>query len=341
MISEKKFDFLYKYDKPINWNVTGFGNEIFMYIIQEYLGYIKKFNVENPIKTIHGSYISKYNGGRLASYIYSNNYIYDKIREFNNMGIGVKLTFSNPYFTQETLEEKELNEYLEVLNERKDLENGIICSVDDFADYIHQKYPSIKVTSSYVKMASETQLGKTDTVDYYNNLFDKYDIIVINTAKAFDDEFLDQIKYKDRIEFIVNNSCNLNCPIAHKHYEKMYKFSQRIKYLYENNIRTTDPKMELIVKDLKSINDNCRLRRIQNNIEKIKYQQLNRDEINYLCNKGINNFKLEGRDLDFEFFITILFTYIFNNESVLRMHAIMPSEDLSKKWHMHKLIYNS
>jgi len=340
MISEKKFDFLYKYDKPINWNVTGFGNEIFMYIIQEYLGYIKKFNVENPIKTIHGSYISKYNGGRLASYIYSNNYIYDKIREFNNMGIGVKLTFSNPYFTQETLEEKELNEYLEVLNERKDLENGIICSVDDFADYIHQKYPSIKVTSSYVKMASETQLGKTDTVDYYNNLFDKYDIIVINTAKAFDDEFLDQIKYKDRIEFIVNNTCNLNCPIAHKHYENMYKLSQRIKYLYDNKIFRTDPQVELIRKELRKINLNCKERRLALNIDNLKYQQLNREEINSLVNKGIVNFKLEGRDIDFILFRSSLFKYIYVNDSIFDQYPLMPTDNELDDFYSHKIIEN-
>jgi len=341
MLSENKLNnILYKYDKPINWNVTGFGNDIITFIVLKYIKYIKDLGLENSIKTIHGSYISKYNGGRLALFTRTNQYIYDKIREINSLGVGVKLTFSNPYITQETLEEKELNEYLEVLSENKEVNNGIICSVDDFADYIHQKYPSIEVTSSYVKMATETKIGKTDTVDYYNNLFDKYDKVVINTARAFEDEFIDQIKYKDRIEFIVNNTCNLNCPIAHKHYENMYKLSQRIKYLYDNKIFRTDPQVELIRKELRKINLNCKERRLALNIDNLKYQQLNREEINSLVNKGIVNFKLEGRDIDFILFRSSLFKYIYVNDSIFDQYPLMPTDNELDDFYSHKIIEN-
>lgn len=340
MLSEKKFDILYKYDNPINWNITGFGNDIMTYILLKYIRYTKDLGLENPIKTIHGSYISKYNGGRLALFIRPNYYIYDKIREINSLGVGVKLTFSNPYITKEVFEEKELNEYLEVLSENKDVNNGIICSVDDFADFIHQKYPSIEVTSSYVKMAIENKIGKTDNVEYYNNLFDKYDKVVVNTAKAFDDEFIDQIKYKDRIEFIVNNTCNLNCPIAHKHYEAMYELSQSTRYLFENNIIKTDPKIELARRKLKAINEDCKKRRLQVNVDNMKYQQLNRDEINILSNKGIINFKIEGRDLDFILFRGTLFRYIYVNDSIFELYPLMPDNNQLNDFYAHKIIEN-
>ena len=340
MLSEKKFDILYKYDNHINWNITGFGNDIMTYMLIKYIKYIKDLGLENPIKTIHGSYISKYNGGRITLYTRPKNYIYDKIREINSLGVGIKLTFSNPYMTKETFEENELNEYLEVLSENKNVNNGIICSVDDFADFIHKKYPSIEVTSSYVKMAMETRIGKTDTTEYYNNLFNKYDKVVLNTGRAFEDEFIDQIKYKDRIEFIVNNTCNLNCPIAHKHYEGMYKLCQRVRYLYENNIKKTDPQIELIRKDLKKIVNNCKERRLQLNIDNMKYQQLNREEINLLSNKGIINFKIEGRDLDFILFRGTLFRYIFVNDSIFEQYPLMPTNEELQDFDLHKIIDN-
>ena len=338
MIDNSKLDLLYKYDKPINWNVSCFGNDELMYDVISYIKYLDKHHIENPIKTVHGSYISKYGGGRPNYYIRNSNDIYDKIREFNDLGIGVKMTFSNPYFTKEWLEEKELNEYLEVLSERKDLENGIICSIDEFADYIHKKYPNLVVTSSYVKMANETRMGKTDTTDYYNKLFDLYDIVVMNTYRAFDDEFLDQIKYKDRIEFIVNNTCNVNCQIAHKHYEAMYEDIQRRKFLYENNLSLNDPKLIIIRDKINKVLDNCNKRRLTNNPNKLKYQQLYRNEINHLLNKGINHFKLEGRDFDLYLFRFYIFRYIFNNESILVMVANKHPFEIEQDWKKHRIL---
>ena len=341
MFADNKFDFLYKYDSEINWNVTGFGNEILMYIVDEYINHLQEFNVTIPIKTIHGSYISKYNGGRLALYTRPISYVCDKIKHFNNLGIGVKLTFSTPNINKEMFDDTELNTYLEVLNDTPNLNNGIICSVDNFAEFIHNKYPNIEVTSSYVKMATETQMGKTDTFEYYNRLFNIYDKVVVNTFRAFDDDFIENIIYKDRIEFIVNNGCNVNCPIAIKHYDAMYRYSQRIKYLYENKLlNKIDPQLELIQKDLLKIGNNCLSRRNNKNIDNIKYQQINRNEINILLKKGIKNFKIEGRDINFDYFRTILFTYIFNNDSILRLYSLNPGENIVNDWNRHKLIFN-
>ena len=341
MVSKDKLNALYEYNKPINWNVSCFGNDSLMYVISVYIDFLKKLKIKNPIKTIHGSYASRYNGGRTAFFIRDNQYIYDKIREFNDLGIGVKLTFSHPYFTKEWFEEKELNEYLEVLSERKDLDNGIICSIDEFANYIHKNYPTLSVTSSYVKVASETRLGKTDTIDYYNKLFDIYDIIVFNIFRAFDDEFLDQIKYKDRIEFIANASCNINCPIAKKHYQINYDFNQRVKWLHDHNIYSEDPKLKIIQEELLSINRNCIKRKNQNNINNFNHRQLNKDEINHLLSLGINRFKIEGRDYDIDTFKYYLFKYIFNNDSILDQLTLIPKDfNLLNDWKAHKKFEN-
>ena len=340
MISKEKTNLLYTYDNPINWNLSGFGNEVHMYTIIEYIKLLNKFGVNKFISTINGSYISKYNGGRIAMYIQDPNKIYDKIREFNNLGVGVKLTFSYSNMNKDLFEDQELRGYLEVLSENKNVNNGIICSVDDFANFIHQKYPSIIVTSSYVKMAIETKLGLTDTVDYYNKLFNLYDIVVCNTSKAFDDNFLNNIKYIDRIEFIVNNSCNLNCQIACKHYDNMFDISQRVRYLDEHKIYKTDPKLELLRRESNKINDNCIFRKQKNDIDKLKYEFINRDEINELSNLGVKYFKLEGRDLDYAELKNNLFSYIINNQSIFWKYHILPQKEIIQEWMNRKLINN-
>ena len=102
MIDNNKFDLLYyKYDKCINWNISGFGNDMILFMILSYIKYLKNNNINNPIKTIHGSYLSKYNGGRISLFNRPFEYVKNKIKEINNLGIGVKLTFSNIHITKE------------------------------------------------------------------------------------------------------------------------------------------------------------------------------------------------------------------------------------------------
>ena len=339
MLSEKKFDLLYKYDNPINWNFTGFGNEQLMWYYDSLIELCEKLNLQHPIHTIHGSYLTKYNGGRLALYRQDLNKVLDKIESYNKQGIGIKLTFSNSYMTKDVFEEKELNEYLEVLNNTPNIDNGIICSVNDFADYIHKNYPNVKVTASYVKMASETRLGVTDTTDYYNKQFNIYDNVVMNTFRAFDDEFLKEIKYPDRVEFIVNNSCNCNCPISAQHYKLTYELCRNIDKVYnERRNLTRNPTLYKLNNQLKEISDNCNERKKKHDIDQIKYQFINRDEINHLSTLGFKQFKLEGRDLHMVETLQTFYLYIIDTQSLFWKYYLKPTEEQIEEWRSRKLI---
>jgi len=318
MISEQKTQLLYQYDKPIIWNLSCFGNEYQMLIFNNLLNILKKYNIKNPISTIHGSYSCKYNGGRTALYWNSWTNIENKIKQFNNKGIGIKLTFSNRNVNADTFEEEEMRKYLDLLNEIKGIGNGIICVNDDFAELVKKNYPDLELVASHVKMEMETKMGITDTVDYYNSKFDLYDIVVFNTFRAFDDEFLSKITHPEKVEFIVNHSCTTNCQMAKRHHELIDDLQERKAFLNnDKKLVDKDRKVLDIRKEIQKMLTKCVEIKEQNIHEKLCRQFINREEINHLLNTfGINRFKIEGRDLsNFEFLINFD-RFIINNESI-------------------------
>jgi len=317
MISKEKYKFLYEYDKPIIWNLSCFGNENQMFIFDNFLDILERNNISNPISTIHGSYSCKYNGGRAAIYWNSKTNIENKIRHYNNKGIGIKLTFSNSFIHKDTFEEEEMRWYLDLLNETKGIGNGIICVNDDFAELVKKNYPDLDLVSSHVKVEMETEMGKTDTPDYYNSKFDLYDIVVCNTYRAFDDNFLQKITYPEKLEFIVNRSCTTNCPMAKYHHELIEKIQER-KSAYNNNVKLVKKDLEYNTtrNKVKELLNKCINIKYQNTKEKLQYQFINKEEINYLANTyNITKFKIEGRDLSTIEFLTNLSRFIINKES--------------------------
>ena len=83
-------------------------------------------------------------------------------------------------------------------------------------------------------MELETKMGITDTVDYYNSKFDLYDIVVFNTFRAFDDDFLSKITHPEKVEFIVNHSCTTNCQMAKRHHELIDDLQERKALLHND-----------------------------------------------------------------------------------------------------------
>lgn len=321
MIGEQKTQLVYEYDKPLIWNLSCFGNEYQMFILNNFIEILEKYNIKNPISTIHGSYSCKYNGGRTALYYNSWTNIENKIKHFNKLGIGIKLTFSNRNVHANTFEEEEMRKYLDLLNETKGIGNGIICVNDDFAELIKKNYPDLDLVASHVKMELETKMGISDTPDYYNSKFDLYDIVVFNTFRAFDDDFLSKITHPEKIEFIVNHSCTTNCQMAKQHHELIDDLQQK-KIEFNHDKKRLDMNRDVIDlrKELNQILDKCREIKEKNIFDKLCRQFINHEEINHLANTfGINRFKIEGRDLSNYEFIMSLDRYITNNQSIYQI----------------------
>lgn len=318
MISKEKTNLLYTYDQPLIWNLSCFGNEYHMFLLDCILDIFQKYGQKFPLTSIHGSYSCKYNGGRSALYFNSKTNIEEKIKKYNKLGIGIKMTFSNMHVHKEQFEEEEMRWYLDLLNETKGIGNGIICVNDDFAELVKKNYPDLDLVASHVKMELETKMGITDTIDYYNSKFDLYDIVVMNTFRAFDDDFLSQITHPEKLEFIVNHSCTTNCPFAKYHHELIDK-GQELKVMLGHNEKALHTNKEYIDTNYKiqELLKKCRAIKDENNYEKLVKQIINRDEINYLANTyGITRFKIEGRDLSSYEFLVNLNKYIINDSSI-------------------------
>ena len=318
MVSKEKYKILYEYSKPVIWNVTGFGNNEQLSILHRIIELLTLYDIDIPIKVLHGSYSCKYNGGRDCLYVMERNGIESIVKNINNKNIGIKLTFSNSNNHKDTFEEEELRWYLDLLNETKNIGNGVICINDDFAELVKKYYPSLEVVASHVKMEAETVLGETDTVDYYNSKFDLYDLVVFNTYRAFDDNFLSKIKHPEKVEFIVNHSCMTNCKLSKIHH-KLTDEGQLIRDKYNHNfndvVNSEDYKQYR--KKLDDLMMKCKMISTKQSLENTVKQQINREEINHLIdNFNITHFKIEGRDAFLQTFITAINKYLINTESL-------------------------
>lgn len=247
-----------------------------------------------------GSASCKFQGGRVPFLDVPVSYMLEVIDEYNQLGVSCRATFSSYALSDADLMDGPSNEILKKLsenNEKYGADNGVILALDKLAVYIRKKYSNLELISSFVKPAIETGLGPDkDTVAYYNRLFRLYDIVVVNEAKIHDDNFLNRLKYKDRVEFIVNAKCIPNCPFAGEHY-KMLKN-------YEEKARKQGHPDEVFNDRLcKDVYDN----------NSFIGSQMTHDEIDHLISIGFRHFKIEGRTRPDWIFERDLGEYIFDS----------------------------
>ena len=302
------------YGKEISWNVGSlFAHDRFLWSL---VSVLEEFGYKNPISHVFGSTPCLFQGGRIAPRTAELKDAKRIIDKYNEKKIGCRLTYSNILIREEDLEDEICNEYLKYLNDNgKDAGNGVIVSSDMLAKYIKAKYSNLQLISSLVKPSIEVGLGSDEeNAEYYNRLFDLYDIVSINPFKVKDSEFLYKIKYPNRVEFRANHRCVPNCPLAKEHY---------LVQMYASNKMLTgeDPEKDLI-----------KLEYIDRECYKIKSTypmagtSLSESDIECLCRMGFTNLKIEGREHDGRCFIRDLGDYIFISYIYRRVaDAIMKS----------------
>lgn len=288
------------YGKTIDWNVGAlFAHDRFMWKL---LDICKELNYEVPIKYVFGSIPCRFQGGRVAPRDADLENAYKIFDAYRDRGVGCRLTFSNVFITEDDLGDDLSNNLLDYLNTHNDTGlNGVIVASDILAKYIKEKYPTLQLISSQVKPSCETGLGDDkDTVEYYNNLFDLYDVVVVNPFKVNDVKFLNGIRYPERVEFIANHRCVPNCPRAKVHYETQMMLGN--KFLSNEDYSEEE-------KRLAKINAECIEIKKQYPLAGNSFSQ---SDIEQLLRMGFTQFKIEGRDNDGVCFIRDLGDYIFN-----------------------------
>lgn len=298
------------YGKSLDWNIGSlFAHDAYVWKLVDVLN---ELGYQNPIKYAFGSIPCLFQGGRVAPRDAELNNAYKIFDEYNNRGIGCRLTFSSTLIQEQDLQDDLCNKLMSYLNDKgENANNGVIVSSNLLAKHIKENYNNLQVISSQVKPSVEVGLGN-DNVDYYNDLFDLYDIIVVNPFKAQDGKFLDNLKYHNKVEFITNHRCVPNCPNAKLHYETQMKLG--IAALRGEDL--TD-----YVNTLNAINQQCLKTKA---MYPLAGTSMSVSLIEDLVRRGFTQFKIEGRDNDGVCFIRDLGDYIFETYLYQRIsNAIM------------------
>ena len=224
-----------------------------------------------------------WNGGRALTGRTPDNLIDATIRGFNDRGVPIRYTFTNPTLTERDLSDPFCNKLC------KKAENGfneIIVNKDFLETYIREKYPQFPLISSTVK-----QIEDYDTL---MKEFEKdYKLVVLDYNWNNDFEKLDRIpqEFRSRCEILINPYCNPKCKRRGDHY-KALGAAQRNCSTSPYPVRPGMPNPLQPSLDFVCPNTSYNFYQIVN------YSTfVSRENLQKYMEMGFNNFKIEGRVL--------------------------------------------
>ncbi len=271
------------------WNLPG----LFVFdefFFSEWPGMNEMFGVKPPVNSVSGSRNVLWNAGRVAPDHVNhgaNKATYaQRLAAYKKFGVNCYYTFSNNRITEKHLADKTCNEMLQAMVENDHDGDGVIFSSDLLANYIRKNYPSLKLKVSVIKSDIERAEGRD--AQWYNDLADKYDIVVLQPDDNFNIELLSSLEKKEKFELLVNEPCVQDCRFRKRHYDETaqiaiggYKNFSKLNKFYDvgglckiQNYTHHDPRMRTNVRA-------CRL---------------SRGELKELYDMGFRLFKLQGRN---------------------------------------------
>ena len=250
-----------------------------------------ELKIKQPVHAVFGGITSPWNGGRMPQIdTITEKELCSIIEEYNKRNIACHFTFSNYRVEKQHLNDDMGNLVCKVLS-NIDFPNHLIISSDLLSDYVRQKYPNIKQTASVIKPMYEVP-EYDETPQYYNNLCERFDCVCIRPEWNTNRKFLKQLRYKDKIELMVNNTCFKRCPLSQIHYDNIVKYTK-------NDIEA-EKKLQLCNEKSNDINT--------------IYENLfnSSEQIDEMVKLGFYNLKLRGRCCEIRTFLrTIIGRYIF------------------------------
>ena len=154
---------------------------------------------------------SLWNGGRIQQGKCDKRYIKSVINAFNERGIPLRFTFTNPVLEKKHLSDDFCNMVMNLAN--NGLNEAIVMS-PILEDYIRKNYPKYKLTSSTCKRI-------TDPDALYSEVNKDYHIVVIDYDLNNRFDVLEKIPDKEKCEILVNACCEPSCRRRSKHYESI------------------------------------------------------------------------------------------------------------------------
>ena len=152
-----------------------------------------------------------WNGGRVISGNFvDKNTMIKIIKKFNQKNIPLRFTFTNSQIGVDHLTNEYCNQILTLSDNGL---NEIIINNSILEEYLRNQYPNFKFILS-------TTSGIRG-IDEINDACERYDYVVLDYNDNKDLNVLNNIKNKDKIEILLNESCMPNCPIRKQHYNSI------------------------------------------------------------------------------------------------------------------------
>jgi len=243
--------------------------------------------LNNNITVYDGINNCSWNGGRINRDIYYKDHM---INFYYNRNINIALTFSNF--------EIDLNDIVgnQLLNKFHKDGNYIILINDDLRQYIRKNFPKYKLIYSITGLGELNIPMTNDDLKIYQKLEQVYDLIVPRMEHIFDKLFLtlNQSKY----EIMLNDTCVWNCKYYKEHFEAIAKENTLYNQPWKNRFQECYNIEECWIKNFDST--------ITSSYDEMDISVIKHKE---LIDRGISNFKIMGRELNNNDYISELSKY--------------------------------
>ena len=231
------------------------------------------------IRSIYGTFPgSLWNGGRFAGGTTDKEVVKAVVKMYNDIGIPLRFTFTNPLITKEHLEDDFCNYVMQAADGGF---NEVIVMSPVLEDYIREHYPKYPITSSTCKQIETMDGVKAELAKDY-----KYVVLDYNWNNQY--EGLEQIDPadRDRCEILVNSCCQAHCPRRGEHYRQ----------IGQSHIDAWEQKKNPLNPPYKYSEFPCiSVMRSIFNVKKLEKYVSPTDMIEKYAAMGFSNFKIEGR----------------------------------------------
>lgn len=276
----------------VYWHLPGicyFGmiNHVLFVAMQKYPD---MFREGYKIGSVYGTFPGAiWNGGRnILDGFASKREVDNVIKSYNSLGIPVRFTWTNVLLEEKHIYDTYCNMVMRVGNNGL---NQVLVNSPILEKYIRETYPNYKVLSSTTKrILSVDRLMEEMGKDYFLVVLD-YDL---NHNEKVIEKLLPQA---DRVEILVNETCQPHCPNRVNHYKEISKYQLE----YDTSIKfpCSDPNPE---------------KRTFRGCSKLPSFMTNADVDEYV-KKGFKNFKIVGRGEGKEFYMDSIIYFLVKPES--------------------------
>lgn len=248
-----------------------------------------KFRDGYKIGSVYGAMPGAiWNGGRnILSGFASKKEAERIIKAYNDQGIPVRFTWTNVLLEEKHVYDTYCNMIMDLANNGF---NQVLVNSPILEEYIRKNYPDFKILSSTTKrIVTQDRLMAEMDKDYF--------LVVLDYDLNHNENIIEKLTPKaDKVEILVNETCQPNCPDRVRHYVEISKhqleFDTSIKFL------CSDPNPE---------------KHTFRGTMKCPSFMSNSDIEDYIS-KGFKNFKIVGRGGSTDFYLDSLVYFLVKVE---------------------------